>query len=571
MREGRIRKLRLALACATTLAVTLAACSRSATVPVIVQFPNYDGLNGGFPDEDRRSEIQSYVLSIWKGTPGLCAVDAVGNNKRMEHITSRVYPANAEGFSISDLTGGRDQFVVLEGCRQPPEELVADPTLCDVVYRGSSVPGDYLAPGQTEPTGRKYDAVRLFFGRVGRFNPLKSRLTEGAFAGSTELTAGKFVFAGGVASIDPASEISSSVYLFDRDLLAFARGLEPMGYPRAFSTIAPIPKGGALISGGYSALDVEDDAIRYGEFTNRDGLPLGTSSRISMSPRAFAATAPISGGRVIVRGGMTGRDFVAALAPNQPIPREAEEWDESGVETFGLNTARIFLAGTPLADGRALFAGGISADFTTGQPNVSASADVISGGGSTTFTTISGMLQRWGHAVTLLPDGRALVTGGASTVPTLTGTSAGMSIANVTSADLFAIDAFEQQRSAVLKIPRAHHATAAFGNGDAIVTGGSRCAGALPGFVDLSNAMCAGESAKPMRSTEIFWHSASPAPVFVPGPDLMSARYGHSAFHLGDGTVLVAGGIGTNGFIVNLAEIYVPTWRCSVTTTTAFP
>ncbi len=544
--------VRLACATAVAAAVGLAACSKDATVPIKIQLPDYDN----FPAEDHRAEINSFVLSIWKGTPGLC--HPLGASDPMKLVTARVYPADARSFSAENLRGGRDQFVVLEGCRQLPEDLEADPSRCDAVYRGSSVPGDYLAPGQTEPTGRKYDVIRLFFGRVGVFNPLQSVLSEGnAFGGALDLGNGKFAFAGGIGE---GGTLPQYVYVFDRDDLQF--NLLPdrlLLTPRVFPAMARRPGGGAVLFGGYASV-TDTQALTPSEELDRDGTPM-EGANLNVAPRAFASAVPIAGDRVLLTGGVNDRDFL------DPEP-DSFEWDESGVDPFQPGSARVHHAGVPLPDGRALFTGGISKVAALGFVEVSANADVVESASSN--DKVSGMLPRWGHTATVLPDGRVLLAGGAAALPALTGDTAGLAVATVTSADLFdfVANAFATERPAVLKTGRANHAAAALGNGDVVLAGGTRCAGAYPGFVDFTTAACEGGPIVPLRSTEIWWNDRN---QFVDGPDLLYARTGHAAFHLGDGTLLVAGGIGATGQNILVAEIYVPTWRCSATTSTAFP
>lgn len=132
--------------------------------------------------------------------------------------------------------------------------------------------------------------------------------------------------------------------------------------------------------------------------------------------------------------------------------------------------------------------------------------------------------------VTLLPDGRVLIVGGASFGP-----SSVISPSTV----LFDPDGETFSPASDMTTPRASHTATLLADGRVLVAGGHTSA--LPG--------------EPTASVEIFdpsngtWHAAAP---------MHTARAGHTASLLDNGRIAVIGGVDASRAITSSVEIYDP-------------
>jgi Galactose oxidase, central domain/Kelch motif len=122
--------------------------------------------------------------------------------------------------------------------------------------------------------------------------------------------------------------------------------------------------------------------------------------------------------------------------------------------------------------------------------------------------------QRIGHAATLLPDGRVLVTGGAN----IEGTA-------MATAELFDPRANRWFGAGIMSVPRAAHTATLLSDGNVLVAGGQTGLSTFP-IADLSSA----EVYHPASNT---WTSSASMRV---------ARSRHNAVRLHDGRVLLVGG-----------------------------
>jgi hypothetical protein len=142
------------------------------------------------------------------------------------------------------------------------------------------------------------------------------------------------------------------------------------------------------------------------------------------------------------------------------------------------------------------------------------------------------------HTATSLPGGYVLIAGGASNGGVL-------DIAEVFVPAPFApqLGQFVSGSSPLtpwkMSSPRHHHTATALGDGRVLITGGRD---------NLGNALRTGDIFTP--STPITLSSFSSAGLMT------TARSNHSASALSDGSVLIAGGISSNGTASSTAELY---------------
>ncbi|MFA1550095.1 DUF6603 domain-containing protein [Actinomadura chokoriensis] len=219
-----------------------------------------------------------------------------------------------------------------------------------------------------------------------------------------------------------------------------------------------------------------------------------------------AAIAPVavrlSSGKILVAGGRDAAGApLAAAALFDPV---AGTW----AATAPLPAARDAHSLTLLGDGRVLAAGGVTQDAALASAAV---YDPLTG----TWTTDVPPMRtaRLGHSATLLPGGKVLVTGG-------TGTRGG----SLTSAELFDPVKRQWTDTAPMNDPRSDHQAVGFSDGRVLVAGG---------------VLKTGRGGVALAYCEIY----DPATAqWTPTGSLATARAGHQASLLSDGTVLVTGG-----------------------------
>lgn len=228
----------------------------------------------------------------------------------------------------------------------------------------------------------------------------------------------------------------------------------------------------------------------------------------------------LTNGSVLVAGGSEGVRRATWL-----YDPAADVWSPTGL----LSKGRDGHTATMLADGRVLVAGGYF--FKHGRPRPTASAD--------TYDPATGRWQRTGpltsarilHTAALLSDGRVLVVGGAS-----------RNLAPLASAEIYDPQTGLWTAVAPMSEARIQHTRTVLPDGRALVVGGSP-----------RPLISAGAEMIDPRTGE--WSQTAPLP---------DARTSHTATLLRDGRVLVAGGVGldnpvgTSEFLSTVA-VYDPT------------
>ncbi len=532
-------------------ALGLLSCGKVADVPIYVVLPqsNVTGVpevfSGVTPGGADAPPVQSLRVSVRTGAAGSPAMITLST-----HVQEfRADETNV--LSIKGLTGGRQRYVVLEGLAETAAQIENGVTPT-VLARGVSAPEDYLAPGQAEPQGKKYPAVTLFFGRLGRFSPLRSGLSDArAFFGTADLGKGRFAFAGGVGWDPGLGAIAlPSVELFDATGFGFERIPADLASPRAFPAIVALPGGGALLAGGVAVPSFDQPAVQTAEFLAADGTPTGETPLAI--PRVFASATGFQKdgvANVLIAGGSPSLDIAA---PDNTLQHLVAKKLTSDI--FSLHSKRAAFTATELADGRVLFAGGFARVPVFGESELvgpTATAELFDTTSPPYESDTGPMSQpRWGHTATLLDDGTVLMVGGSGEAPDV----AGLARANG-STDLF-LPAHDQS-PAEFRFPwpaggrtsaRAHHAAVKLATGEVLVTGGSTFAGA---WVAGSNGNLAIGCASLYRPA---------AHAFRDAGSMIIPRYGHAAVTLPGGQVLLVGGYDKTGRPQSTAEVYTPCW-----------
>jgi hypothetical protein len=302
------------------------------------------------------------------------------------------------------------------------------------------------------------------------------------------LGSGKVLLTGGSAWSVP--EWLGSSELFDPGPGAWTRG-PGLTSARTGHGAALLGSGKVLVMGGYGGVPLAGAEL----FDPATGA--WAPAPAMSAPRSTARATTLSDGNVLVTGGSQYEVFVAATgtwrAPRSFVP---------GVSGY---------ATAPLPAGRLLISGGSSGSSTAATWSYDPAADA--------FTPAKPMsTPRSGHTATRLSDGRVLVAGGRD--------SGGGG--QLSSAEIYDPATGNWTPTGGLAVARSGHLAALLGDGRVLIATGEGPDSATAG----------------PRSTEIFapalgtWSDAGP----LAGPRVAAA-----IVRLGDGTVLVTGGVSRNG------------------------
>jgi hypothetical protein len=313
-----------------------------------------------------------------------------------------------------------------------------------------------------------------------------------------------------------------------------------MTQPRAAHSATLLPNGKVLIVDG-GQLDIDDLLVSIVSAELFDPLT-GTSSPTGVSCIAgeFHTATLLSNGKVLIAGGNEFNGYPTSLVPTA----STELYDPASgafLKTGSMAVGRTYHTASLLLDGRVLIAGGSSGVGTT-----LATAEIFDP--DTGKFTLGGSmgLPREGHSATLLPSGDVLIIGGQNEQGALA------------TAELYHPANNSFTTIAKMATPRVGHTATLLPDGSVLVAGGA----ATPALGIAQ--MVIGSTGQ--TSAEIY-DSASGS--FAPAGSMSTGRIGHTAVVLSDGTVLVAGGfkdwIGTPTWIgyesYNTAEIYNPVTR----------
>ena len=358
-------------------------------------------------------------------------------------------------------------------------------------------------------------------------------------------------------------------------------GLDAAG-PDAGSKEEVFIAGGYDLMGHYSA-DIDVFTVAHGVADASAELTLAPGGQLLQARIEYGA-AVLGDGRILVAGGSitheTNDSGLSVAEIYNPV------LGTSVATTHAMTVARAGLTATLLGNGKVLLVGGNDAN---GNPLASAE---LYDPASDTFTATQGTMScaRFAHDATLLADGRVLVTGGWSSPPTAT------SLNLCTSAEVYnpALDAFVQ--TAAPTTGRVYHTATLLPSGKVLVAGGATSTAPTnsgtaeifdPGamsFVATSVPMTtarAGHAATLLESGKVLLTSgisgendagtaaifAQTAEIYDPVADsfklcagtMVQTRAGQAQVLLHDGRVLVmGGGTGDGTVISDTSEIYDP-------------
>ncbi|HDR8961296.1 Kelch repeat-containing protein [Burkholderia vietnamiensis] len=234
-----------------------------------------------------------------------------------------------------------------------------------------------------------------------------------------------------------------------------------------------------------------------------------STTRMVLARYGHTATL-LPNGKVLVAGGFGGPGGGGLLAVSELYDPAHPKWSKAGAMVLPRQAHKAVL----LADGNVLVAGGLAADSN----NLSAtpSAEVYSPTRGVWNRVGNMATGRLGHTMTVLKDGRVLVTGGHRADDVMDDDA-------FASAELFNPTDGQWAVTASMSIGRRGHTATLLPNGKVLVVGG-RMAGSN------GDATAMAELFDPVKDT---WVAVAP---------MRNARYGHSATLLRSGKVLVVVG-----------------------------
>jgi N-acetylneuraminic acid mutarotase len=307
---------------------------------------------------------------------------------------------------------------------------------------------------------------------------------------ATLLNNGKILLAGG-----QTSGILASSEIYD-PATGTSTPTGTMKAARCSHTATLLPNGKVLVAGGTGAGSTPSTAELYDPAT---GLWSWTGS---MSfPRTNHTATLLASGRVLVAGGSSYNVYAEVYNP------AGGTWTETGYMT----ASRMGASATLLADGRVLVVGSLVAAYAQTAELYDPSDGT---NGTWARTTTNPLSTRYGHTATLLPNGKVLVAGGNYIIYPAT----------TSVAELY--DPVSGTWAAAVGMPseRYFHTATLLPNGRVLITGGRNYYNIIQNNADVYN---------PETGTWIFIK-----------PVLNIKRYDHTATLLANGKVVIAGGFG---------------------------
>jgi hypothetical protein len=329
-----------------------------------------------------------------------------------------------------------------------------------------------------------------------------------------------------------------------------------MGTARAEHTATLLPNGGVLIVGGYSGSTGDLSTAEIYDPKAGTFSPTGSMS----TPRRDHTATLLPNGKVLIVGGFKFSGGFAVLD-------DAELYDPATgtfTGTDSMTVPRHRHTATLLPDQRVLIAGGRTGTTTN------SSAEVYDPGAGTFSPTGAMGTTRQGHSATLLPNGKTLIAGGESNAAS-----------SLSSAELYDPATGTFATTGSMRDARAGHSGSLFGRGKVLIAGGRFGAhpaelydmktGTFTTTGSMSNAGM-GHTATTMAGQVLLtggegilehFLAVGTVPraevyrsgVFAEMSPMNRGRARHTATLLGNGQVLIAGGIDP-GSPLSSAELF---------------
>ena len=354
-------------------------------------------------------------------------------------------------------------------------------------------------------------SAELYDPATGLFTPTGNLLTARNQHTATLLQNGRVLIAGGKGSDNRAlSPAVGPAELYDPASGTFS-STGSLAVLRLAHTATLLPNGNVLIAGGYNP-DAYAGVLASAELYDPAAGSFSAIGSLGSAREEHTATL-LQNGKVLITAGLSS-GYLSSAELYDPLFVNANQ--PSPFLTAGsLATARYGHAATLLQNGRVLLSGG-----TNVNAGVLSSAELYDPATGNVFPTGSLTTARYYHTATLLQNGKVLMTGSY--------TSSGGSLS---SAELYDPAAGTFFSTGSLGAARDTHTATLLQNGKVLVVGGFKLA-----------------------SAELYDPQAG---TFSATGSLAVARFGHTATLLTNGKVLITGGSNSTDIVAS-AELYDP-------------
>ena len=429
--------------------------------------------------------------------------------------------------------------------------------------------GKVLITGGFDPSFGSFSTAELYDPITGAFTATGSMAYTRSQHTATLLDNGKVLITGGFGKLlGPGGESSlNTAEEYDPSTGSFSVTAGNLTQDRNTHTATRLPSGNVLIAGGTGSAGVLGSAEMYNPVTRT------FSATGSLSPRLSHRATILTNGKVLVSGGNNGTTALSSTQIYNPDTSvfgagpslvQTRQWHNAAV----LPNGRLLISGgnssasghwdihTSFLSSAELYDPVTNSVSSTGALAAARSAasrqvvwtgrELVAGGGTNSAETycpaMPGLPEQWtntgklmaartGHQQTVLDNGKVLISGGTDL--------AGGVVSNVfASAELYDYIAGTFTATGSMGTPRQQHRNVLLPSGKVLVTGGRNA----PAAGVLNTA----ELYDPVTGTF--------APTGSMGTN--QNRRLHRVTLLADGDVLVTGGLGIGGAILNSALLY---------------
>ncbi len=256
-------------------------------------------------------------------------------------------------------------------------------------------------------------------------------------------------------------DVTSAIAVFDPEAVEWTH-LSDIPSNRIFTDIISLEDGRVLVVGGldlkamsssFATIEPEDLVESYDTDTG-EWQTLGPMNE----PAIEHSLVPLNDGRVMVVGGFNDSNSMQGTDRAEIFDAATDTWNLAS----SMNVARMFPVAIALSDGRVLVTG--SAISHSPVSDDSPTSEVFDPETGEWTVTEAMSVRRYGHTLTLLPDGRVLAAGGEDPM--------GDNYLLYSSTEIFDPDTSTWSAGPELSQPRSNHSATLMPDGSVLLAGG---------------------------------------------------------------------------------------------------